>query len=70
MQCIVRVNNNSQVVEGALCEDAGLSAPPTIQHCGAQECPRWKVKDWSDCENSRCFTLHYGNSYSVYIKLY
>ncbi|KAB7504734.1 ADAMTS-like protein 1, partial [Armadillidium nasatum] len=36
-QCIVRANNISQGVDGALCEDAGLVAPPTIQRCGFEE---------------------------------
>ncbi|XP_071546968.1 protein madd-4 isoform X10 [Panulirus ornatus] len=59
IQCLVRVNNVSRPVDGALCVDAGLEAPVTIQRCGLTECPQWHFGDWSECESSRCFTLHY-----------
>ncbi|XP_069958096.1 protein madd-4-like isoform X3 [Cherax quadricarinatus] len=59
IQCLVRVNNVSRPVDGALCVDAGLEAPVTIQRCGLTECPQWHFGEWSECESSRCFTLHY-----------
>ena len=61
MTCIVKVNNVAEVANGFLCEDAGLAVPITRQRCGFTECPEWRVGPWSDCEISRCFTLHYGN---------
>ncbi|KAF2367243.1 Thrombospondin type-1 (TSP1) repeat [Trinorchestia longiramus] len=60
-QCMVRVGNVSKPTEAQLCEDAGLTAPPTIQDCGLQECPQWAVGAWSTCKTSRCFTLHYAH---------
>ncbi|XP_037781320.1 protein madd-4-like isoform X3 [Penaeus monodon] len=59
IQCLVRVDNVSRAVDGALCADAGLEAPVTIQKCGLTECPHWNFDEWSPCETSRCFTLHY-----------
>lgn len=56
----MRVDNVSRAVDGALCADAGLEAPVTIQRCGLTECPHWNFDEWSPCETSRCFTLHYG----------
>ena len=60
IQCLARVKNVTSPVDGALCVDAGLEAPVTIQRCGFTECPQWHFGEWSECESSRCFTLHYG----------
>ncbi|XP_049815817.1 protein madd-4-like [Schistocerca nitens] len=54
--CMVRLNNNTQNVQGNLCEDAGLPTPPLTQQCGLEECPQWITSSWSSCEDSRCFT--------------
>ncbi|XP_071450701.1 protein madd-4-like isoform X3 [Hetaerina americana] len=54
--CMVRLHNTTQNVDGNLCEDAGLSTPPTIQKCGMEECPHWRTEHWTSCEESRCFT--------------
>nr|XP_045583588.1 protein madd-4-like isoform X3 [Procambarus clarkii] len=59
MQCLVKVNNVSRPVDGALCVDAGLEAPVTLQKCGLTECPQWHFGEWSECESSRCFTLYH-----------
>ncbi|KAG7154783.1 madd-4-like [Homarus americanus] len=59
IQCLVRVNNVSRPVDGALCTDAGLEAPTTFQKCGLVGCPQWHFSEWSECESSRCFTLNY-----------
>ncbi|XP_045120814.1 protein madd-4-like isoform X4 [Portunus trituberculatus] len=59
IQCLARVKNVTSPVDGALCVDAGLEAPVTIQRCGFTECPQWHFGEWSECESSRCFTLHY-----------
>ncbi|XP_068204761.1 ADAMTS-like protein 1 [Palaemon carinicauda] len=58
IQCLVRVNNVSRPVDGALCQDAGLEAPVTMQKCGLTECPQWHFDEWSECESSRCYTLN------------
>ncbi|XP_047738201.1 uncharacterized protein LOC108674249 [Hyalella azteca] len=60
-QCLVRVGNVTKPADAQLCEDAGLTPPPTIQDCGLQECPQWAVGPWSTCRTSRCFTLHYAH---------
>lgn len=60
IQCLARVKNVTSPVDGALCDDAGLEAPVTYQRCGFTECPQWHFGEWSECESSRCFTLHYG----------
>ena len=59
-QCKVRMGNVSKSADAQLCEEAGLTPPPTIQDCGIQECPQWSVGEWSSCKTQRCFTLHYG----------
>ncbi|KAK3885012.1 hypothetical protein Pcinc_010753 [Petrolisthes cinctipes] len=58
IQCLAKVNNSTSPVDGVLCTDAGLEAPVTIQKCGLTECPKWHVGEWSECESSRCYTLH------------
>ena len=67
-QCMVRVGNVSKSADAQLCEDAGLTPPPTIQDCGLKECPQWSVGEWSDCRTARCFTLHYGNLMCILCK--
>ncbi|XP_063229070.1 protein madd-4 [Bacillus rossius redtenbacheri] len=54
--CTVQLHNNTQSVDRALCEDAGLEQPSTLQKCGNDNCPRWTPGAWSPCEVSRCFT--------------
>ncbi|XP_059474387.1 ADAMTS-like protein 3 isoform X3 [Neocloeon triangulifer] len=54
--CMVRLQNNTQPVEGNLCFDAGLESPAAIQDCGSTECPKWAAGPWTECDHSRCFT--------------
>lgn len=68
IQCLVRVKNVTSPVDGALCDDAGLEAPVTYQRCGFTECPQWHFGEWSECESSRCFTLHYGEHWGDLIE--
>lgn len=55
---MVQLNNATQNVDNALCEDAGLSVPDTIERCGQSECPRWYTGDWPQCKESRCISHH------------
>ncbi|XP_050540145.1 protein madd-4 isoform X2 [Daktulosphaira vitifoliae] len=54
--CMVKLNNMTQNVDNNLCEDARLPTPTTIQKCETNDCPQWKVNEWSPCEESKCFT--------------
>lgn len=58
--CLVRLNNSTQRVDNALCEDAGLEIPTTIVRCGVEECPAWVVGEWLDCDKSACSGLYTG----------
>ncbi|KAK9728284.1 ADAMTS cysteine-rich domain [Popillia japonica] len=58
VNCLVRVNNNTQGVDNNLCKDSGLSAPTTVRKCGMDECPQWVTSDWSPCMKSKCFALN------------
>lgn len=55
---MVKLNNATQRVDNALCEDAGLSVPETIERCGQSECPRWLASGWTPCKESRCISRH------------
>lgn len=54
--CLVRLENKTQTVDRALCEDAGLVTPHEMEKCGRVECPQWKMSDWSLCLSSRCLS--------------
>lgn len=55
-QCMVRLNNATQNVDNALCQDAGLSVPETVERCGQVECPQWHTSAWTKCKESRCIS--------------
>lgn len=57
---MVRLNNSTQRVDNALCEETGLEIPTTIVRCGIEECPSWVVGQWTDCEKSVCSGLYTG----------
>jgi hypothetical protein len=56
--CMVKFENSTQNVDNTLCEDAGLKIPETIEKCGNIECPKWKTKEWSLCQKSKCYGWH------------
>lgn len=56
--CMVKVNNATQSVDNALCEDAGLSLPDVVEKCGGIECSRWETSVWTPCLTSRCLSRH------------
>lgn len=60
VQCMVILGNSSQNVDSALCEDAGLRMPESVQKCGAIDCPKWVAGEWSPCNatSSKCFSWH------------
>lgn len=55
---MVKVNNATQSVDNALCEDAGLSLPEVVEKCGGVECSRWIAGEWTPCLTSRCLSRH------------
>lgn len=55
---MVKLNNATQHVDNALCEDAGLPVPETVERCGQVECPRWHTSAWTHCKESRCISRH------------
>uniref|UniRef100_A0A1B0CNQ4 Alpha-carbonic anhydrase domain-containing protein n=2 Tax=Lutzomyia longipalpis TaxID=7200 RepID=A0A1B0CNQ4_LUTLO len=58
VQCMVLLGNASQNVDSALCEDAGLRMPESVQKCGAIDCPKWVAGEWNPCNASKCFSWH------------
>lgn len=60
--CVVKLNNSTQRVDNALCEDAGLEIPTTMAKCGVEECPTWVVGEWRDCERGVCSGLYTGRN--------
>lgn len=56
--CMVKVNNATQSVDNALCEDAGLSLPEVVEKCGGVECSHWTTGEWTPCLTSRCLSRH------------
>lgn len=58
--CVVKLNNSTQRVDNALCEDAGLEIPETMVKCGVEACPEWTVGQWMDCEKGDCSGLYTG----------
>lgn len=55
---MVRLDNATQSVDNALCEDAGLSLPEVVEKCGGVECSRWVAGDWTPCLSSKCLSRH------------
>lgn len=55
---MVKVNNTTQSVDNALCEDAGLSLPEVVEKCVGMECARWEIGEWTPCLTSRCLSRH------------
>ncbi|XP_055381952.1 protein madd-4 [Condylostylus longicornis] len=52
--CMVKLENKTQRVDNALCEDAGIEIPDTFESCGNYECPQWESGLWTKCQKSRC----------------
>ncbi|KAI5708836.1 hypothetical protein M8J76_004124 [Diaphorina citri] len=54
--CMAVLHNRTRNVDAALCIDAGLTAVPVIEACGARYCPVWKTGLWEACDAAQCFT--------------
>lgn len=48
----------SESVENAMCEEAGLELPDTLENCGGDECAEWVAEEWRPCFKAKCIAWH------------